>query len=139
MLLVRSCSERLTMDAPVVDKDAGDNAGDESDDDGNIPTIMDLDRSAAEDLTTQVAQVAAPSTTTATLADLDKDLAKTLPFASEGGIDLKLLTNVLSPFDAIQEDDSTWDFDRLFTSIKSAIETEKEALEKAEELDAEAE
>ena len=50
---------------------------------------------------------------------------------SESGVDLKILTDVLSPKDAIVETDEPWEFPRLFTEIKSAIESEKTSEEAA--------
>lgn len=93
----------------------------------DIPVIPDLDEVREEDLTQQVAEAPSANVRVTTMADLDRDLESTLPFSqTESGIDLKLLTNVLCPASALKEDDNTWQFQQLFTEIKSELLSEKE-------------
>eukprot|EP00052_Salpingoeca_macrocollata_P036023 m.16609 g.16609 ORF g.16609 m.16609 type:complete len:129 (+) comp9033_c0_seq1:194-580(+) len=65
-----------------------------------------------------------------TMAELDSELSRSMPFTqTESGIDLKLLTSVLSPPALIQEQDAEWTFQHLFTEVKSELETEREKKE----------
>ncbi|XP_028834790.1 intraflagellar transport protein 43 homolog isoform X2 [Denticeps clupeoides] len=98
----------------------------ESDDEGDIPVIPDLEEVQEEDLTMQVA--APPSiqvNRVMTYRDLDNDLMKYSAFQTlDGEIDLKLLTKVLSPEQEVREEDVGWDWDHLFTEVSSELQTE---------------
>ncbi|XP_048103800.1 intraflagellar transport protein 43 homolog A-like [Alosa alosa] len=98
----------------------------ESDSDGDIPVIPDLDEALEEDLGMQVA--APPRlqvNRVMTFRDLDTDLMKHAAFQSLGGeIDLKLLTEVLAPEQEVREEDVGWDWDHLLTEVSSELRTE---------------
>ncbi|XP_062393066.1 intraflagellar transport protein 43 homolog A-like [Sardina pilchardus] len=98
----------------------------ESDSDGDIPVIPDLDEALEEDLGMQVA--APPRlqvNRVMTFRDLDTDLMKHSAFQSLGGeIDLKLLTEVLAPEQEVREEDVGWDWDHLLTEVSSELRTE---------------
>ncbi|XP_030614984.1 intraflagellar transport protein 43 homolog isoform X1 [Archocentrus centrarchus] len=94
-----------------------------SDDEGDIPTIPDLDEVQEEDLTMQIA--APPSVQVnrvITYRDLDNDLKNYSAFQTlDGEIDLKLLTKVLAPEQEVREDDVSWEWDHLFTEVSSEL------------------
>lgn len=98
----------------------------ESDSDGDIPVIPDLDEALEEDLGMQVA--APPRlqvNRVMTFRDLDTDLMKHSAFQCLGGeIDLKLLTEVLAPEQEVREDDVAWDWDHLLTEVSSELRAE---------------
>lgn len=116
---------RLEMDAPDVDD--GD-YGEGSDDD--TPAIPTLEQAQEESLTSAVSQAPTQNINVPTYADLEKSLAHSMPFtATDSGIDLKLLTDVLSPPDKIQEPDEVWEFETQWYAITGAMADEKEASE----------
>ncbi|XP_045057856.2 intraflagellar transport protein 43 homolog isoform X2 [Desmodus rotundus] len=105
---------------------------DGSDDGGDILVIPDLEEVQEEDF---VLQVAAPPSVQVnrvmTYRDLDNDLMKYAAFQTlDGEIDLKLLTKVLAPE---QEDDVSWDWDRLYTEVSSELLTEWDLLQTEKE------
>ncbi|XP_048831331.1 intraflagellar transport protein 43 homolog [Brienomyrus brachyistius] len=108
----------------------------ESDDEGDIPVIPDLEEVQEEDLTMQVA--APPSVQVnrvMTYRDLDNDLMKFSAFQTlDGEIDLKLLTKVLAPEQEVREEDVGWDWDHLFTEVSSELLTEWDQGEKEDQL-----
>eukprot|EP00128_Syssomonas_multiformis_P017660 Colp12_sorted_trinity150504_noHs@12767 len=108
---------------------------DAADEDGAMPVIPDLEQVQEEDLTTQIA--APPSLKVqrvATIRELDNDLFKYTAFpAGKEGIDLKLLTQVLSPQADVMEEDQPWTWDRLFTQVASELQNEWDAKEKKDE------
>merc|ERR1711991_13824 len=80
-----------------------------------------------EDLTTQVA---APPTIkqnrVQTLNELDTQIKFTLPSAAETGVDLSILTNMLSPQEQVLEKDVLWEYERLFVEVASDLQVEKD-------------
>lgn len=111
--------ERLKMDNSVT----------QDDDDGDIPVIPDLEDVQEEDMATQIA--APPSVQVnrvATYKELDSYFQKQSALFNvnllDGEIDLKLLTNVLSPETEVFEEDKKWDWDRLFTEVASELQSE---------------
>nr|XP_023684313.1 intraflagellar transport protein 43 homolog [Paramormyrops kingsleyae] len=108
----------------------------ESDDEGDIPVIPDLEGVQEEDLTMQVA--APPSVQVnrvMTYRDLDNELMKFSAFQTlDGEIDLKLLTKVLAPEQEVREEDVGWDWDHLFTEVSSELLTEWDQGEKEDQL-----
>jgi len=111
--------ERLKMDNSVT----------QDDDDGDIPVIPDLEDVQEEDMMTQIA--APPSVQVnrvATYKELDSYFQKQSALFNvnllDGEIDLKLLTNVLSPETEVFEEDKRWDWDRLFTEVASELQSE---------------
>ncbi|XP_055496262.1 intraflagellar transport protein 43 homolog [Leucoraja erinacea] len=100
----------------------------DSDDDGDIPVIPDLEEVEEEDLAMQVA--APPSVQVnrvLTYRDLDNDLMKYGAFHTlDGDIDLKLLSRVLSAEQEVREEDVCWAWDQLFTEVSSELLTESE-------------
>lgn len=112
--------ERLKQDSTVLlDNDFDD-----------IPIIPELDDATEEDFTTQVA--APPSvlvTRIATYKELDHDFEKHSGLLTlDGDIDLKLLGSVLAPEASIQEGDTVWNWDRVFTEVSSELRTEWDSL-----------
>ena len=110
----------------------------DSDDDGDIPMIPDLDDVQDEDMALTVAD--APSVAVnrvATYRELDSDLLKHVAFATmEGDLDLRLLTRSLAPEAALREPDERWTWDVVFADISGDLQREwfpeEEAQEKAE-------
>ncbi|XP_068398275.1 intraflagellar transport protein 43 homolog isoform X1 [Eschrichtius robustus] len=102
------------------------------DDGGDIPVIPDLEEVQEEDF---VLQVAAPPSIQVnrvmTYRDLDNDLMKYAAFQTlDGEIDLKLLTKVLAPEHEVREqDDVSWDWDRLYTEVSSELLSEWDVLQ----------
>jgi len=98
----------------------------DDDDNGDIPVIPNLEEVQEEDLTQKIAQ--APQVQVnkvATFRDLDQDLLKHSAFTTlDNEIDLKLLAKVLSPETEIQESDSQWDWNHLFTEVSSELRAE---------------
>jgi len=118
---------RLKMDAPTPDDE------EEDDSDEDIPAIMDLDKQADEDLGMKMADAPSQEVGVTSLEDLNKELKTAVPFTkTESGIDLKLLTKALTPESMIRELDEPMNFNFLFTSIKSELQTEKDAQEEKE-------
>ncbi|XP_039898621.1 intraflagellar transport protein 43 homolog isoform X1 [Simochromis diagramma] len=76
-----------------------------SDDEGDIPTIPDLDEVQEEDLTMQIAAPPCVQVNRVmTYRDLDNDLKNYSAFQTlDGEIDLKLLTKVLAPEQEVRE------------------------------------
>jgi len=98
----------------------------DDDDNGDIPVIPNLEEVQEEDLTQKIAL--APQVQVnkvATFRDLDQDLLKHSAFTTlDNEIDLKLLAKVLSPETEIQETDSHWDWNHLFTEVSSELRSE---------------
>ncbi|XP_031436384.1 intraflagellar transport protein 43 homolog A [Clupea harengus] len=98
----------------------------ESDSEGDIPVIPDLEEVQEEDLSMQVA--APPSiqvNRVMTYRDLDNDLMKYSTFQTlDGEIDLKLLTEVLAPEQEVHEEDIGWEWEHLLTEVSSELQTE---------------
>uniref|UniRef100_A0A3B4H0C8 Intraflagellar transport 43 n=1 Tax=Pundamilia nyererei TaxID=303518 RepID=A0A3B4H0C8_9CICH len=94
-----------------------------SDDEGDIPTIPDLDEVQEEDLTMQIAAPPCVQVNRVmTYRDLDNDLKNYSAFQTlDGEIDLKLLTKVLAPEQEVREDDVSWEWDHLFTEVSSEL------------------
>uniref|UniRef100_A0A669DP08 Intraflagellar transport 43 n=2 Tax=Oreochromis TaxID=8139 RepID=A0A669DP08_ORENI len=94
-----------------------------SDDEGDIPTIPDLDEVQEEDLTMQIAAPPCIQVNRVmTYRDLDNDLKNYSAFQTlDGEIDLKLLTKVLAPEQEVREDDVSWEWDHLFTEVSSEL------------------
>ncbi|KAK2150740.1 hypothetical protein LSH36_391g01021 [Paralvinella palmiformis] len=94
----------------------------------DIPVIPELEETQEDDLTTQVA--IAPTVAVnrvATYRELDTDLMKHAAFLTlDNEIDLKLLSKGLSAEADVQEEDVTWDWDRLFTEVSSELQAEWE-------------
>nr|XP_058945551.1 intraflagellar transport protein 43 homolog A-like isoform X2 [Pocillopora verrucosa] len=106
-----------------------DNSVTQDEDDGDIPVIPDLEDVQEEDMMTQIA--APPSVQVnrvATYKELDSYFQKQSALFNvnllDGEIDLKLLTNVLSPETEVFEEDKQWDWDRLFTEVASELQSE---------------
>ncbi|KAL9957761.1 hypothetical protein ACROYT_G034699 [Oculina patagonica] len=122
--------ERLKMDNTVTQEE----------DDSDIPVIPDLEDVQEEDMMTQIA--APPSVQVnrvATYKELDSYFQKQSALFNvnllDGEIDLKLLTNVLSPETEVFEEDKRWDWDRLFTEVASELQTEWDTGKETDELD----
>ncbi|KAM7438901.1 Intraflagellar transport protein 43 [Porites harrisoni] len=122
--------ERLKMDNTVT----------QDDDDGDIPVIPDLEDVQEEDMMTQIA--APPSVQVnrvATYKELDSYFQKQSALFNvnllDGEIDLKLLTNVLSPETEVFEEDKRWDWNRLFTEVASELQTEWDEGGETDDLD----
>jgi len=98
----------------------------DDDDNGDIPVIPNLEEVQEEDMTQKIAL--APQVQVnkvATFRDLDQDLLKHSAFTTlDNEIDLKLLAKVLSPETEIQESDSHWDWNHLFTEVSSELRAE---------------
>uniref|UniRef100_A0A8C5UTY1 Intraflagellar transport 43 n=1 Tax=Microcebus murinus TaxID=30608 RepID=A0A8C5UTY1_MICMU len=101
----------------------------------DIPVIPDLEEVQEEDF---VLQVAAPPSVQVnrvmTYRDLDNDLMKYSAFQTlDGEIDLKLLTKVLAPEHEVREDDTSWDWDHLYTEVSSELLAEWDLLQTEKE------
>lgn len=117
-----------------------DNSITQEDDDGDIPVIPDLEYVQEEDMMTQIA--APPSVQVnrvATYKELDSYFQKQSALFNvnllDGEIDLKLLTNVLSPETEVFEEDKRWDWDRLFTEVASELQNEWNTDKETEEVE----
>lgn len=106
----------------------------------DIPVIPDLEDVQEEDMMTQIA--APPSVQVnrvATYKELDSYFQKQSALFNvnllDGEIDLKLLTNVLSPETEVFEEDKRWDWDRLFTEVASELQTEWDTGKETDELE----
>lgn len=117
-----------------------DNSVTQEDDDGDIPVIPDLEDVQEEDMMTQIA--APPSVQVnrvATYKELDSYFQKQSALFNvnllDGEIDLKLLTNVLSPETEVFEEDKRWDWDRLFTEVASELQSEWNTDKETEEVE----
>lgn len=120
--------ERLTMTEMkgADDHDDEEASSDDGGDDG-IPAIPNLDTAEREDLTMQIAEAPRQTVAVTSFNALERGLETSMPFAvTESGIDLKLLTKELSNVDAIMESDETWDFEHLFTEVKSSLQIAQE-------------
>lgn len=119
---------RLEMDAPEDLMDNGSGSENEGEDDGvYIPT---LEEASEEALTSQVAQAPSQNIAYISYADLERNAVATMPFMStDAGIDIKLLTDVLSPPDKVIEPDEAWEFESLWYTITGELEDEREAKE----------
>jgi len=121
--------ERLTMTEMkgVDDDDDDDEDDDDNGGDDGIPAIPNLEQAEREDLTMQIAEAPSQNIAVTSFDALEKGLETSMPFAiTESGIDLKLLTKELSNVDAIIEADETWDFEHLFTEVKSQLQLDQE-------------
>merc|ERR1712146_199053 len=99
----------------------------DSDDDGGIMMIPDLDEEQAEDITRQVAEPAKlKSSRVQTISELDKDMDRALPPASEIGLDLGALIGFLSPQEHVQEEDEPWDYEQELSKLASQMAQEAE-------------
>ncbi|XP_021916918.1 intraflagellar transport protein 43 homolog isoform X2 [Zootermopsis nevadensis] len=97
------------------------------DSDDDIPIIPDLDDTQDEDMASQIAH--APSSVVNrvdTYKELNSDLFKHATFATLDDVSLRLLTNCLNLESEIEEDDTTWTWDLLFTSVASDLHYELE-------------
>ncbi|XP_046679884.1 intraflagellar transport protein 43 homolog A [Homalodisca vitripennis] len=97
------------------------------DSDDEIPLIPDMDELQEEDIQNQVAR--APSVVgnkVASFTELDSDLTKKSAFSTLNNISLSLLTSRLYAEDEIQEPDTAWTWDLLFTEVASELRTEWE-------------
>lgn len=101
-----------------------------------IPEIGESGTNNSNDITMQVASAPGVNVQVSTMADLDRDLSSSLPFGRTArGIDLKLLTNALSPRSELEEPDQVWDFVPLFTGIKGEISRERDAQEQRDDAE----
>merc|ERR1711924_588193 len=96
-------------------------------DDDNTMMIPDLDEEEAEDITRQVAEPAKlKSSRVQTIKELDQDIDRALPPASEIGVDLSALMGFLSPQEQVQEDDVPWDYDQELQQLASQMARDEE-------------
>jgi len=99
----------------------------DSDDEGGTMMIPDLDEEQAEDITRQVAEPARhKSSRVQTIKELDQDIDRALPPASEIGVDLSALMGFLSPQEQVQEEDVPWDYDQELQLLASQMMKEAE-------------
>lgn len=61
-----------------------------------------------------------------TIKELDQDIDRALPPASEIGVDLSALMSFLSPQDQVQEEDVPWDYDLELQKLASQMAAEEE-------------
>jgi hypothetical protein len=102
----------------------------DSDDDGPAMMIPDLDEEQAEDITRQVAEAPSlKSSRVQTIKELDQDIDRALPPASEIGVDLSALMRYLTPQEQVQEEDVPWDYDQELQTLASQMIKEDELLE----------
>lgn len=101
----------------------------DDDDDGPTMMIPDLDEEQAEDITRQVAEAPAlKSSRVQTIKELDSEIDRTLPPASEIGVDLSVLLRFLTPPELVQEEDVEWDFDKELQTMAAEMMKEDELL-----------
>jgi hypothetical protein len=114
------------MEAPAIDEADQSDDGD-GDGDGDGVYIPTLEEAQEESLTSQIAQAPSQNINYLSYADLEKNSVATMPFMStDSGIDIKLLTDVLSPPDRIVEPDEVWEFESLWYTITGQLEDERE-------------
>lgn len=101
----------------------------DSDDDNTAMMIPDLDEEQAEDITRQVAEAPGlKSSRVQTIKELDQDIDRCLPPASEIGVDLSALMGFLSPQEHVQEEDEPWDYEQELQLLASQMTKEEERL-----------
>ena len=101
----------------------------DSDDDNTAMMIPDLDEEQAEDITRQVAEAPGlKSSRVQTIKELDHDIDRCLPPASEIGVDLSALMGFLSPQEQVQEEDVPWDYEQELQLLASQMTKEEEGL-----------
>ena len=101
----------------------------DSDDESPAMMIPDLDEEQAEDITRQVAEAPSlKSSRVQTLKELDQEIDRALPPASEIGVDLSALMRFLTPQEQVQEDDVPWDYGQELQMLASQMTKEEEAL-----------
>ena len=61
-----------------------------------------------------------------TISELDKDMDRALPPASEIGLDLGALIGFLSPQEHVQEEDEPWDYEQELSKLASQMAQEAE-------------
>lgn len=61
-----------------------------------------------------------------TIKELDQDIDRALPPASEIGVDLSALMSFLSPQEQVQEEDVPWDYDLELQKLASQMAAEEE-------------
>lgn len=95
---------------------------DEDDDDQGIPVIPELEEQRTDDIGDKIAS--APSVAVnrvATYRELDEDLLRHAAFVIlDNDIDLKLLTKCLASEADVNEEDTVWEWDRLFTEVTTS-------------------
>merc|ERR1719483_250817 len=101
----------------------------DSDDESPAMMIPDLDEEQAEDITRQVAEAPSlKSSRVQTLKELDQEIDRALPPASEIGVDLSALMRFLTPQEQVQEEDVPWDYSQQLQMLASQMTKEEEAL-----------
>jgi hypothetical protein len=65
------------------------------------------------------------------IKELDSTAKFTLPSTKDTGIDISLLTKVLSPHEQVIEKDEAWEFDTLFVTVTGELQQEMEQEEEA--------
>lgn len=107
------------------------------DDDDGIPVIPDLDEAVADeaaiDTTVADAPVMRASARVQSINELDNEIQFSLPSATEIGIDLSALTQVLYPQDQVAEPDEEWTFDKLVTTLSRELREEAARADEQEE------
>jgi len=100
----------------MTDTDFDDN------DESSIPVIPVLEEEEEEEQMSTVAE--APkirNLRVSSLSELDQDIKYSLPTATEGGIDLSLLTQTLAPQTSLMEEDVEWNFDELLQEVAQEV------------------
>ena len=62
-----------------------------------------------------------------TIKELDQDIDRALPPASEIGVDLSALMSFLSPQEQVQEEDVPWDYEHEVGKLASEMQAEIDA------------
>jgi len=98
----------------------------DDDDDDGIPVIPDLEDAMGDDtaIDTTVADAPVQSARVQSIKELDSEIQFSLPSATEIGVDLSALTQVLYPQDQVAEADEEWTFDKLVTNLSSELREE---------------
>eukprot|EP00938_MAST-03A_sp_MAST-3A-sp1_P000556 g556.t1 len=105
-------------------------SNDESSEEEPIMLIPTLEEEGEEEVDQMPIVAPAPKILTLnikTIQELDSDIKYSLPTASEGGIDLSALTQILAPQSSLKEDDKEWKFENLLQDVAQDINKELEA------------
>lgn len=122
---------RRQLDEEVSESKISHNPKHDEDSDDESPAMMipDLDEEQAEDITRQVAEAPTlKSSRVQTLKELDQEIDRALPPASEIGVDLSALMRLLTPQEQVQEEDEPWDYAQVLQTLASQMTKEEEAL-----------
>jgi hypothetical protein len=90
-----------------------------------------------DELTTQVAAPPKVTSKVQSIKELSSTTSYQLPTTKDIGVDISLLSKVLSPQEQVIERDEAWEFDSLFVTVTSELQQELEQEEEAKRKESE--